>query len=129
MKPKKILIVDDNAVIIATLSMKLKSAGYEVVSAEDGPDAVGAAQKEQPDLILLDIHLPGGLVTSVDWDGFKILAWLNRLGGPTKLPVIVISGGEPEKFEEQALNAGAVAYFQKPIDNDELLAAIKQALS
>jgi len=129
MKANKILVVDDNQVILTTLSMKLKSAGYEVVTAMDGPEAVGAAQKEEPDLILLDINFPPGFETTVDWDGFKIIQWLHRLERQGNTPIIVISGGETPKFKQQALDAGAVAYFQKPIDNDELLATIKKTLA
>ena len=54
----KVLIVDDNEVIIKTLSMKLKSSGYDVIAATDGSEAVSAARRDKPDLIVLDISFP-----------------------------------------------------------------------
>lgn len=127
MNRQKILIVDDNPVIVKTLSMKLASSGYEVVSAADGSGAISAARKEKPALILLDINFPEEV--GVAWDGFKIIAWLQRVDEGTTTPIIIISGGDPAKFKERSLQAGAVAYFQKPVDNDKLLTLIQQTLS
>jgi CheY-like chemotaxis protein len=130
MNGKKILVVDDNPVITKTLSMKLTSAGYQVVTAADGSEAVGAAQKERPNLILLDISFPPDTSpTGVEWDGFKIISWLRRIEAAKDTPVIVISGGEPEKYKDRSLATGAIAYFPKPIDNDELLDVIQKTLS
>ncbi|HEY1490454.1 MAG TPA: response regulator transcription factor [Verrucomicrobiae bacterium] len=126
MNRQKILIVDDNPVIVKTMSMKLASAGYDTASAVDGSEAIAAARKEKPDLILLDINFPADV--GVAWDGFKVIAWLQRVDEARGTPVIVISGGDAAKFKARAIEAGAIAYFQKPVNNDELLAAIKQAL-
>lgn len=126
MKRQKILIVDDDAVIVKAMSMKLVPAGYEVVSAADGSEAISAARKEKPDLILLDVNFPADVNQS--WDGFKVIAWLQRVDEAKGTPVIVISGGEAVKFKARAVQAGAVAYLQKPIDNDALLALIKQSI-
>ena len=81
MNPKKILVVDDNAIILRTLSMKLKSSGYEVLTATDGAQAVSTVRREKPDLILLDISFPPDVAHGggVPWDGFLILSWLQRL--------------------------------------------------
>lgn len=127
---KKILVVDDNAVVLKSLTLKLKANGYEVVTAADGSEAVGAARREKPDLILLDINFPpdvahgGGVV----WDGFKIIDWLNRIDIAKKVPIVVITGGDAAKFKDRALAAGAVGFFQKPIDNEQLLATIQKSL-
>jgi two-component system KDP operon response regulator KdpE len=131
MTPKKILVVDDSPVILKTISMKLTANGYDVVTAGDGAGAVSAARKEEPDLILLDISFPPdvGSGGGVAWDGFVIMSWLRRLDDSKTIPIIVISGGDPAKFKARALAAGAVHYFHKPINNDELLAAIRDTLT
>jgi CheY-like chemotaxis protein len=127
---KKILIVDDSAVIVAALSLKLRTRGYEVIAAADGAAAVSAARRDKPDLILLDISFPPdvGGVGTVPWDGFLIMDWLNRLELSKNVPVIVITGGDPVKYKERALAAGAVSFFHKPVDNDELLAIVSRTL-
>jgi CheY-like chemotaxis protein len=127
MSRQKILIVDDDAVVIKAMSMKLESAGYEVVAAVEGTEAISAARKEKPDLILLDLNFPADV--GVSWDGFKIIAWLQRVDESKGTPVIVISGGEPAKYKARALQAGAIAYLQKPVNNDELIGLVKLSLT
>ena len=129
--PKKILLVDDNPIILKTLSFKLKSEGYQVLTAVDGSQAISTARNEKPDLILLDILFPPdvGHGGGVPWDGFLIIEWLRRGDGGRNVPIIIISGTDPAKYKDRSLAAGAVAFFQKPINNDELLAAIRKALS
>ncbi len=74
-EPKKLLVVDDNEVILKTISVKLKSAGFTVFTALEGADAVSLVRKEKPDLIVLDIGFPPD-VGGVPWDGFRIMEWL-----------------------------------------------------
>ena len=125
---KRILVVDDNEVVVKALSMKLQSAGYEVLKALDGPKALTAARTEKPDLIILDINFPTD--SGVAWDGFRIIEWLRRMDDKVmSIPIIVITSGDPAKYKERSLAAGAVAFFQKPIKNEELLAEIEKALS
>jgi CheY-like chemotaxis protein len=125
---KKILVVDDNEVILKTISLKLKAAGYQVVTALDGAEAVAAVRTDTPDLILLDISFPPD-VGGVEWDGFRIMAWLHRLEAVKKTPVIVITGGEEARNKARAASAGAVAYFHKPIDHDDLLKVMRTTLA
>ena len=99
---KKILVVDDNEVILKTISLKLQASGYRVVSSLDGAEAVAAVRKDSPDLILLDISFPAD-VGGVEWDGFRIMAWLHRLEAVKKTPVIIITGGEDDKNKERAI--------------------------
>jgi CheY-like chemotaxis protein len=124
---KKILVVDDNAIIIKTISLKLQGAGYQVITAMDGAEAVAAARKENPDLILLDISFPPD-VTSVQWDGFRIMEWFHRLDAAKRIPIIIITGSEDLKMKERANSSGAVAYFQKPLEHDQLLKVVRATL-
>jgi CheY-like chemotaxis protein len=124
---RKILVVDDNEVVIKTICLKLQGAGYEVITAMDGSEAVAAARKENPDLILLDIGFPPD-VGSVQWDGFRIMEWLHRLETGRKIPIIVITGSEDPKARDRATSGGAVAYFNKPIEHDSLLKVIRATL-
>src|SRR5438067_351903 len=128
MNPKKILIVDDNLVIRKTIGMKLKTNGYQVLEAADGSSAVSIARHERPDLVLLDISFPPDVAHGggVAWDGFLIMNWLRRMDEAKDIPIMIVTAGEPEKFKARALKAGAVGFFQKPINNDELLAAIRR---
>ncbi len=130
MSRTKILIVDDSVIIQKTLSMKLSSQGYDVVAAEDGGTAVSAARCERPDLILLDIGFPPDVAHGggVAWDSFLIMNWLKRLDEAKDIPIIIITGGDPATLKDRCLAAGAIGFFHKPFDNDELLAAIAQAL-
>ena len=125
----KILVIDDDPVILKALSSALEPRGYEVFTAVDGPAAFTVVLWEQPDLILLDIFFPPDIFQSGNtWDAFQIMHWLQRMGGPqaSRTPVIVMSGAEPEEFRDRCLAAGAVDYFQKPVKIPELLDAIQQ---
>ncbi|HXC35568.1 MAG TPA: response regulator [Candidatus Acidoferrales bacterium] len=126
--PKKVLVVDDNDVIVKTISLKFKSAGFEVFTALDGAEAVSLVRKQKPDLIVLDISFPPD-VAGVPWDGFRIMDWLHRVDDSRRIPIIVITGGTGDKEKERAMAAGAVGFLSKPIDHDELLKLARAALS
>lgn len=127
---RAILVVDDDAVERKALSSKLKASGYEVLLAEDGATAISTARREKPALILLDISFPPDVAHGggVPWDGFLILSWLRRLDEAKDTPVVFITNSAPAKYQQRALAAGAVKFFQKPIDGEQLLAVVKQAL-
>lgn len=130
MSAKKILVVDDNTVVVKTLQMQLLKAGFTVICAQDGTEAIGVVRRERPDLIVLDINFPPELGHGgVDWNGFLIMQWLQRLEEARRTPVIVITGEAPEKYRDQALRLGAVAFFKKPVDGNSLIEAISQALT
>jgi CheY-like chemotaxis protein len=130
MTPKKILVVDDDQVILKVLDIKLKSAGYTMIAAEDGGSAVSKARQEKPDLILLDVMFPPDVAHGggVRWDAFNIIGWIKRMEDIAHIPIIVITSGAPALFKEKSLAAGAVAFFQKPLDHDQLIATIRQVL-
>jgi CheY-like chemotaxis protein len=127
---RKILLVDDNLVIQLTVAQALKNAGYQVFTASDISTTLGIVRLERPDLILLDLSFPldtsnfGGAAQ----DGFFVVAWLRRLPEAEKIPIIIVSVTEPAKYKNQISDKGIVACFQKPVNNDELLATIKSNL-
>ncbi len=125
---KKILVIDDNEIILKTTSMKLQSAGYRVFTALDGSEGVAAVRREKPDLVVLDITFPPE-VSGMSWDGFRIMDWLHRVDETQKIPIIVISGVVEEKNRQRAAASGAVAFFPKPVNFDEMIKVIRATLS
>jgi DNA-binding response OmpR family regulator len=121
MSKKKILVVDDDQILLRILGTKLRNYGYETVFASDGVSAVSVAQKERPDLIILDIGLPAG-------DGFLLLRRLRSFSFLSVTPIIVLSAREKEENEKRVLDDGAYAFFEKPADDDKFLSAIREAL-
>lgn len=117
----KILIIDDDLALRNGLAARLKANGFTTAFAADGAAAVQVARREQPDLILLDLGLPGG-------DGFLVLSRLRQLVTVACIPVVVITARPAEGNRERALDAGARAFLQKPIESEELLATINQIL-
>jgi two-component system, OmpR family, KDP operon response regulator KdpE len=117
----KILVVDDDPDLVRALRLRLRANDYDIATASDGYAAIATAQKERPDLIVLDLGLPVG-------DGFVVLDRLQKSDILSGVPVIVLSARDPETNEARALKAGAAAFFQKPADNDELLNVIRVSL-
>jgi CheY-like chemotaxis protein len=130
MNPKKILIVDDDADTRDMLSRLVNDGGYDFLTAADGSQAVSIARQEHPDLILLDILFPPDVAHGggIAWDGFLIIDWLRRMEEAKDIPIFVITMGEAEQFRNSAFAKGAAAFFQKPIDSDDLLATIRKTI-
>jgi DNA-binding response OmpR family regulator len=122
MQKPKILVVDDDPDLVRALRLRLRANHYDIATATDGYGAIASAQKERPDLIVLDLGLPAG-------DGFVVLERLQNSDALSGIPVIVLSARDPQNNEQRALKAGATAFFQKPADNDELLNVIRTSLS
>jgi DNA-binding response OmpR family regulator len=104
------------------LAMVLGTKKYDVALAADATSAVMVAQREKPDLIILDLSLPGG-------DGFLLMERFKNLSRLALVPIIVLSGETSAGIKERALQAGAEAFFTKPPNDDELLAAVQKSLS
>ena len=121
MSNKKILIVEDDADVRLGLHVRLKSNHYDVFFAVDALSVLAEARKHEPDLILLDLGLPAG-------DGFVVMDRLKTVPALAIIPIVVVSGRSGVANRERALQAGAKAFLEKPVDNAELLAVIRQAL-
>jgi DNA-binding response OmpR family regulator len=121
MDKTKILVVDDNPTIRKGLSVRLRANGYDVLFAEDAISATAALVTEKPDLLILDLGLPCG-------DGFVVMDRLQKNDRIANIPVIILTGRESEGNRERALQAGAAAFFQKPVEDATLLFAIRKAL-
>lgn len=117
----KILVVDDEEDITTALSIRLKSLGYEVITAVDGLQALDLARKEHPDLILLDIMLP-------KLDGYKVCRMLKFDEKYKDIPIIMVTAKGADSEKQTGQDVGADAYFTKPIKTDLLIAKIKEIL-
>ena len=117
----RILVIDDGIDSWNLLSSILRTHHYQPIWAADGIQALSEARKHQPHLILLDLGLPGG-------DGFLVLERLKSNRLLSTIPVIVVTGRGPEVAEQKARECGAVAFLQKPVKADELIAAIQGVL-
>jgi DNA-binding response OmpR family regulator len=121
MRKPKILVVDDDPDLLKALRLRLRANNCDVITVSDGYSVIGAAQKEHPDVIILDLGLPAG-------DGFVVLERLQLSDTLSGIPVIVLTARDPQGNEARALKAGAAAFFQKPVDNEELLNVIRISL-
>ncbi len=113
----KILIVDDEKPICDLIDLNLSASGYHCITVQDGLDAIDLIEKEEFDLILLDIMLPGA-------DGYDVMEYVR----PLKIPVIFITAKHEVKDRVRGLKAGADDYLVKPFDVVELVARVEAVL-
>lgn len=111
----KLLIADDDPQILRALRVTLGARGYDVVTAPDGPAAVNAVIEEHPDLLLLDLGMPG-------LSGVEVI---QAVRGWSAMPILVVSGRTDAADKVEALDAGADDYVTKPFVIDELLARVR----
>jgi len=123
---KRVLIVDDDAVVVKALTMKLEQHGYTVRTALDASGAISAVRRESLDCILLDIGFPPE-IDGMSWDGFVMMAWLKRMEGVGQIPVVMCTGEERSKCESRALAEGAVGFLSKPVDFNRMLQLVEKA--
>jgi DNA-binding response OmpR family regulator len=119
---RKVLIVDDEPDIVRALALRLKTAGYDVVTAMDGAGALMTAVTEQPDLVLLDIGLPYG-------DGHVVAERLRSNPKTAHIPILFLSARNAPEDLGSARKSGAVGFITKPYDPEELLRRVSWALA
>jgi DNA-binding response OmpR family regulator len=114
-KQFRVLIVDDEPRIIKFLNLKLKASGYEVLTASNGQEALAQVRAQEPDLLVLDVVMPG-------LDGFETLKQIRTFSA---LPIIILSAKEANVDKIKGLVMGADDYLAKPFNPDELVARIE----
>ena len=117
----KILIVDDEITFIKTAQIRLEAIGYEVISAHDGEEGLEKAEKEKPDLIILDVLMPM-------MDGYTMLREVRKREEIKDIPVIMCSGKVILKIAENTLKSKVDAYVAKPFDSYVYISKIKELL-
>ena len=115
----RILVIDDEAEIRKSLRMILEYEGYEVLEASSGADGLALAERETPDLVFLDVKMPG-------MDGLEVLQRIHALR--ETLPVVVISGHASKEEVASAIKLGAIDFIEKPLGSERALVTVKNAL-
>jgi DNA-binding response OmpR family regulator len=115
----KILVVDDDRLVLATVSHGLSQAGYEVIDADNGDDAILLARQHKPDLALLDIRMEGK-------SGFDVAAYLREY---LHTPFMFLSAFADEETVQQVKALGAVAYLVKPLDIGQIVPTVEAAFA
>ena len=113
----KILVVDDDRLVLATVTHGLSQAGYEVIDADNGDDAILLARQHRPDLALLDIRMEGK-------SGFDVAEYLRRVG---HTPFMFLSAFSDDETAAKVKALGALAYLVKPLEVDQIVPAVDAA--
>jgi len=117
----RVLVIDDEQAIGHVIRLLLESQGHEVFVADDGSRGFALAQRQSPDLVILDVMMP-------ILDGFGVLEALRRDPRTAPIPIVMLSALTGEDVEARCLELGAAAYVRKPFDSDSLLGAIGEVL-
>ena len=118
MKGLKVLLVDDEQEFIEVLSKRLEMRDLDTSVALDGEEALQAVQDEEPDVMLLDLRMPG-------MDGMEVLRRIKK--AYPKVPIVMLTGHGSRKDEEEARRLGAYAYLQKPVELQRLSEILREA--
>ena len=118
---KKILVIEDNENNLYLVKFMLENAGYQVVEAIDGFEGVKLSVSEKPNLILMDIQLPG-------LDGYEATKQIKANGKTSNIPIIAVTSYAMVGDREKTLKAGCDGYIEKPIDPETFISEIEQYL-
>ncbi|MDT7896400.1 MAG: hypothetical protein OXFUSZZB_000267 [Candidatus Fervidibacter sp.] len=118
---KRILVVDDEVAIVRMLKDRLESAGFEVLTAYDGAQAVEVARQERPDLIIMDVTMPR-------MDGLTAAKQLRSDPTTAHIPIVMLTARGQESDEQAGYAAGAVRYFTKPFSPRQLVQELRSLL-
>jgi len=122
MKPKKILVVDDEVDLVETIRFPLEMEGFDVLVSYNGEDALNQARKENPDLIILDLMLP-------KLDGYKVCRLLKFDERYKHIPILMLTAKTQEKDKILGKETGADEYITKPFEMDYLMEKVKAYLN
>ncbi|MEL6647066.1 MAG: response regulator [Pseudomonadota bacterium] len=118
----KVIVIEDERNIIEAISFILSRDGWDVTTHSNGHDAVDAVRARKPDIVILDVMLPGK-------SGFDILSEIRNDAELAGTPVLMLTARGQDKDREMAARAGASAYMTKPFSNAEVLDAVRQLVS
>jgi two-component system sensor histidine kinase ChiS len=118
----KILVVDDDEHILRSLSQYLELEDFNVVSASSGPEALTLFEQEKPDLLVLDVMMPG-------MDGFQVLETLRGNPETAGVPVLMLTARDQHNDILKGYQMGATSYLVKPFNLDELVEAIREVFA
>lgn len=118
----KILVVEDEADTQLALTLRLETSGFAVLHATDVAGAIHIARSAWPDIIVLDLGLPDG-------NGYGVIKELKASAATSSIPVIVLTGKDPEGNQEHSYELGAIDFFQKPVPYQWFLASVGRALA
>ena len=121
MPQEKILIVDDSPVQVKMATAALQGQGYRIVTAVDGEEALDKAKSEKPDLIVLDVILPGQ-------NGFQICRTLKTSNETKNIPVVLLTSKNQESDKFWGMRQGADAYITKPFMDEDLITTVAKYL-
>lgn len=119
---KKILAVDDESDVLLIIKTALMAEGFDVVTAANGPDALALAEEHEPDLVVLDMMMPG-------MTGFEVLAELRLQPANREVPIIMLTGVSDKSKIRQALDAGIDYYIVKPFEFHDLISKVRLAIA
>ena len=119
MAAKTILVVEDDPTARQVIQQALRTNGFDVALAADAVGAVTQARTRKPELVLLDLGLPGG-------GGFTVMQRLRAIVQLSAIPILVVSGQDRATSEPKAMEAGATAYVQKPASPEQILEAVRK---
>jgi twitching motility two-component system response regulator PilH len=117
----KVLIVDDSPTDQHVLAQALQRHGFTTVLASEGKEAIALAESERPDVILMDIVMPG-------MNGFQATRHLTKNPATASIPVLIVTSKQQETDRVWGLRQGAVSYITKPVADDDLVAAVKASI-
>lgn len=120
-EPLRCLIVDDSVSVRQAMEQLMQDAGYEVSTARDGLEALGAVQRHRPDILLVDLEMPR-------MNGLELATALRNDGVTRALPIVMITSRFTDKHQQLAMEAGVDAFLTKPYSEDQLLAVMERLL-
>lgn len=118
---KKLLLVEDDPKIALALKLRLTHMGYQVETAGDAVYAMDQARRQTPDLVLLDINLPGG-------NGFLVAERLKQASTTTDVPIVFITANKESEYKSRAEDVGAAAFLEKPFSASQLTDVLDRCL-
>lgn len=118
---KRILVIEDEPHIAKLVAFILQSNGYEVIQAFVGAEGIGMVKSEKPDLVVLDVMMPG-------MDGFEVAKMLTSDNTTKHIPILMLSSKAQFEDKMKGIDSGAMDYLTKPFEREELLDKVKECL-